>query len=238
MPPISWLRMVSVLNHPRRRTTENYWKAPIKWNAKAHEFKREHGHRPRVFCAPLADVFDNQVPPEWRVDLFALIRECYELDWLVLTKRPQNILKMLPSDWSNGYRNVWLGVTAENQMFFDQRWKLLQNVPAAIKFISYEPALGPLRLPKQNPLPDWLISGGESGGRARPLNPQWVRDVIADCRRSGIAPFHKQWGTYASNPLVIEKVMSIKDAKALDGYGKGGGLVGEKLVREYPLPIR
>jgi len=76
-----------------------------------------------------------------------------------------------------------------------------QHIPAIIKFMSYEPALGPLRLPKHNPLPDWLISGGESGGGARPLDPQWVRDIIADCRRKGVAPFHKQWGTYASNPL-------------------------------------
>jgi protein gp37 len=222
----------------RKRTSEDNWKGPVKWNAKAREFRREYGHRPRVFCASLADVFDNRVPPEWRADLFALIRECYELDWLMLTKRPQNILKMLPSDWGNGYRNVWLGVTTESQPYFDQRWKILQNIPAAMKFISYEPALESLRLPKHNPLPHWLISGGESGGRARPLKPQWVRDVIADCRRSGIAPFHKQWGTYASNPLVIEKGMSIKDAKAVDQFGKGGGLVDGKLVREYPLPVR
>jgi protein gp37 len=172
-------------NHPRRRTTESYWKEPIKWNACA--FKREHGHWSRVFCASLADVFDNQVPLEWRGDLFALIRKCPRLDWLLLTKRPQNIKKMLPADWGRGYQNVWLGVTAENQMFFDQRWKLLQNIPAAIKFISYEPALGPLRLPKHNPLPDWLISGGESGGGARSLVPQWVRNIILS--------FHHSTGT-------------------------------------------
>jgi protein gp37 len=105
-------------------------------------------------------------------------------------------------------------VTAENQLWFDRRWKHLQNIPAAIKFISYEPALGPLRLPRQGPVPDWLISGGESGGGARPLNPQWVRDIIADCHAKGVAPFHKQWGTYASNPLVIEQGMTIADAKA------------------------
>jgi protein gp37 len=153
----------------------------------------------------------------------------------MLTKRPQNILKMLPAHWGDGYRNVWLGVTAENQTYFDQRWKLLQNIPAIIKFISYEPALGPLRLPKHGPLPDWLISGGESGGGARPLDPQWVRDIIADCRRKGVTPFHKQWGTYSSNPLVVEQRMSIAEAKALDKYGKGGGLVDGELVREYPM---
>ena len=121
---------------------------------------------------------------------------------------------MLPSDWGDGYRNVWLGVTAENQTYFDQRWKHLQNIPAVIKFISYEPALGPLRLPTHGPYPDWLISGGESGGGARPVNPQWVRDIIADCRRRGVVLFHKQWGTYPSNPLVVEQRMSIAEAKA------------------------
>ena len=139
---------------PRKRTSEQNWKNPIKWNAEARAFKREHGRRPRVFCASLADVFDNQAPSEWRKDLFALIRECRRLDWLMLTKRPQNILKMLPADWGDGYRNVWLGATAEDQTYFDQRWKYLQNIPAVIKFISYEPALGRLRLPKHGPYPD------------------------------------------------------------------------------------
>jgi protein gp37 len=137
----------------RKRTSEANWKKPLKWNAEAGDFKQEHGHRPRVFCASLADVFDNQVDPSWREDLFSLIRECRRLNWLVLTKRPQNIAKMLPDDWGDGYRNVWLGVTAESQWYFDQRWERLQRIPASIKFISYEPAIGPLRLPKHAPFP-------------------------------------------------------------------------------------
>jgi protein gp37 len=220
----------------RKRTSEENWKKPIKWNAEASAFKKENGRRPRVFCASLADVFDNQVDPAWREDLFALIRECRRLNWLVLTKRPQNISKMLPLDWGDGYRNVWLGMTAEDQEWFDRRWRILQKVPARIKFISYEPAIGPLRLPSQGPLPDWLISGGESGGGARSLDPQWVRNIITDCRRTGVAPFHKQWGSYRNNPLVVEQGMSIKEAEALDPSGKGGGLVDGKLVREFPLP--
>jgi protein gp37 len=222
----------------RKRTSEANWRKPVKWNATARAFKREHTHRPRVFCASLADVFDNRVPLEWRRDLFALIRECKRLDWLMLTKRPQNIEKMLPADWGDGYRNVWLGVTAENQTYFDQRWKHLQNIPAVIKFISYEPALGPLRLPRHGPLPDWLISGGESGGGARPLDPQWVRDIIADCRHKGVAPFHKQWGTYSSNPLVVQQGMSIEAAKRADLFGKGGGLLDGRIVRDFPTPRR
>jgi protein gp37 len=225
-------------NHPRRRTSQANWKKPGKWNSEAKTFSRQHGRRPRVFCASLADVFDNQVDSTWRKDLFALIRKCRRLDWLVLTKRPQNIVKMLPPDWGDGYRNVWLGVTAEDQFWFDLRWKHLQNVPATKKFISYEPALGPLRLPNRGPLPDWLISGGESGPAARPMDPQWARDIIADCYREGVTPFHKQWGTYGSNPLVIEQGMTITDAKVMDKFGKGGGLVDGKLIREFPVPVR
>ena len=123
-------------DYPRRRASERKWQEPIKRNEEARAFKREHGHRPRVFCASLADVFDNQVDPKWRKDLFALIRECRRLDWQILTKRPQNILKMLPSDWGEGYRNVWLGVTAEDKARFDLRWKVLQQISSVIKFIS------------------------------------------------------------------------------------------------------
>ena len=218
-----------------KRTSEANWKKPLKWNAEARTFKAEYGHRPRVFCASLADVFDNQVPSKWRRDLFALIGECRRLNWLVLTKRPQNIRKMLPDDWGDGYRNVWLGVTAESQMYFDQRWPYLQNIPAVIKFISYEPALGPLRLQKHDPFPDWLISGGESSPGARPMKSQWVRNIIADCRDRGVAPFHKQWGNYQNNPLVVEHGMSTRDAQALDKLGKGGRLVDGLVVQEYPV---
>jgi hypothetical protein len=87
-------------------------------------------------------------------------------------------------------------------------------------------------------VPDWLISGGESGGGARPLEPQWIRDIIADCRRKGVARFHKQWGTYSSNPLVVEQGMSIAEAKSADPFGKGGGLVDGEIVREFPTPRR
>jgi protein gp37 len=221
-------------DNPRRKTSEAYWKGPLRWNANALQFTREH-HRPqRVFCASLADVFDNQADTGWRKGLFALIRDCKDLDWLILTKRPQNIKKMLPPDWGDGYPNVWLGATAEDQARFDQRWRHLRMVPAAVRFISYEPAIGPLRMPIVGPYPDWLISGGESGGSARPMNPQWARDVISDCKRAGVAAFHKQWGNYRNNPLVVEGGWTIKDAEVEDRHGKGGGLLDGRLWREFP----
>jgi protein gp37 len=233
----AWAKRTGVVrwgNHPRRRTTKSYWKKPIKWNATARAFKRQHAHWPRIFCASLADVFDNQVSPEWRVDLFALIRQCPQLDWLLLTKRPQNIKKMLPPDWGSGYQNVWLGVTAENQFYFDQRWPILQKIPVVIKFISNEPALGSLTLPKHCSLPDWIITGGESGGGARQLKPRWIRNIIEECQDRGVAVFHKQWGHYKNNPLVREQGLTPSEAKAIDHFGKGGGLVDGVLVREFP----
>ncbi len=100
---------VSWGNHPRRRTTESYWKAPVAWNSRAAEFQSKFRRRQRVFCASLADVFDNQVDAAWRRDLFDLIRACDQLDWLLLTKRPQNIRKMLPADWAQGLREYLVG---------------------------------------------------------------------------------------------------------------------------------
>ena len=180
-------------NHPRRRTTESYWRNPLNWNGQARSFQTKHGRRQRVFCASLADVFDNQIDPNWRSDLFNLIRACDQLDWQLLTKRPQNIRKMLPSDWGEGYPNVWLGTTAEDASAYRQRVSHLLKVPCAIHFVSYEPAIGPLGpLVVDGRYPDWLIIGGESGVRSdliRATDPQWARDAIAECRRFGIAPF-------------------------------------------------
>jgi protein gp37 len=228
-------------NYPRRRTTDAYWRAPLKWNGQARSFQDEHRRRQRVFCASLADVFDNQVDPGWRSDLFDLIRACDELDWQLLTKRPQNIRKMLPPDWGNGYPNVWLGTTAEDAIAYRQRASHLLKVPAAIHFVSYEPAIGPLgRLDVEGLRPDWLIIGGESGVRSdliRPTEPKWARDAIAACRRLGVAPFLKQWGTYRNNPYVVEAGLSFPEAMEIDPpeNGKGGGKLDDQLWREFPI---
>lgn len=176
----------------RRRTTAANWRQPIIWDRRA----AEAGTRARVFCASLADVWDNQVPHEWRIDLFALIRATPNLDWLLLTKRPQNIAKMLPIatvDFSPfPWPNVWLGTTAEDQAHYDQRWGHLSKIPAAVRFISYEPALGPLKLINHRYLPDWLICGGESGGNARTMDPAWARAIRDECAELNVEFFFKQ----------------------------------------------
>jgi protein gp37 len=227
-------------DHPRRRTTDAYWRNPLTWNSHARSFQIKHGRRQRVFCASLADVFDNQVDPQWRSELFNLIRACDQLDWQLLTKRPQNIRKMLPVDWGSGYSNVWLGTTAEDAQAYRQRVSHLLKVRSIIHFVSYEPAIGPLgQLDIDGRHPDWLIIGGESGVRSdliRFTNPQWARDVIAECRRLGAAPFLKQWGTYKNNPMVVEGGYSDQQAIKLDPpeNGKGGGKLDGQLWREFP----
>ncbi|OCP38128.1 DUF5131 family protein [Ensifer sp. LC163] len=223
-------------NSPRKRTTEAYWKAPHIWQKKSAQFAAQHGRRQRVFCASLADVFDNKADPVWREELFCIIKATPALDWQLLTKRPQNIRKMLPNDWGDhGYANVWLGFTAEDQTRYEQRKRFIAEVPAAVWFISYEPAIGPLRIAENDPKPNWLISGGESGHGARPMLAQWARDVISDCQRLGIAAFHKQWGAIGNNPLVQEQGMAPSEVKELDTFGKGGGLLDGQLIREFPI---
>jgi protein gp37 len=174
------------------------------------------------------------VPQAWRADLWQLIRQTPRLDWQLLTKRPQNIKMMLPPDWGDGWPNVWLGTTCESQEYFDQRWLILRRIPARVYFISYEPALGGLRLPRRGLLPDWLIAGGESGRVRRPCEPQWLRDIAADCEQRCVALFVKQWGGYDNNPLVREDGLSIAQAKIADPHGKGGALLDGVLIHEYP----
>lgn len=168
----------------RKRTSVANWRKPRQWA------KASNGSRPRVFCASLADVFDNKAPDGARADLFDLIRSTPELDWLLLTKRPENIRKMLPADWSDGWPHVWLGTTCEDQANYDRRWPIMASVPAAVRFISYEPAIGKLGYVWGKP--DWIICGGESGAGARLMEADWARGVRDQCSASGIAFFMKQ----------------------------------------------
>ncbi|MCY3933541.1 MAG: DUF5131 family protein [Acidobacteria bacterium] len=220
----------------RKRTSASYWRKPLSWNRKAEKERRRH----RVFCASLADVFDSRAPEGAREDLWPLIRETPNLDWLLLTKRPQSIERMLPDDWGFGYKNVWLGISAEDQNHYDLRWPILAAVPAAIRFISYEPALGPISMKDHSTYPDLSIYGGESGPGARTNKPEWARQNRDECAELGVAFFFKQWGTYLSNPLVREVGMTTAEARKLDKDGKGGGRIDGEIIRQIPpsaLPV-
>lgn len=200
----------------RRRTTESYWQQPRKWNAQA----AAEGRRYRVFCASLADVFDNAVLFDWRLELFELIRATPHLDWLLLTKRIGNAAAMIeevmrhidightPAFATWPWPNVWIGATMVNQEEIDRDLMRLVRTPAAKRFLSIEPMLGPITFAEawieesypvnERPIEriDWVIAGGESGHSARPAHPDWFRTLQAECEAVGVPFFFKQWGEW------------------------------------------
>lgn len=243
---------------PRRRTSIENWKLPLRWDAKAFFECRTCGlrgddrewlsiphpddespvrgcprcrssgiepARRRVFCASLADVFDNEVDPQWRVDLFNLIAATPNLDWLLLTKRIGNVSRLTAEAIGPGWMpgNVWLGITICNQAEADRDIPKLHATPAAIRFLSMEPLLGPVdlwphldveKVPSDGGVLfegggnthgiDWVIVGGESGPHARPMQPDWVRDLRLQCSRAGVRFLFKQWGEWGPiyQPLI------------------------------------
>lgn len=245
---------------PRRLTGASNWNKPIKWNAQAklqHDawegFKAQHPgltddqleakgfskpRRPRVFCASLADVFDNAVNPSWRADLFGLILKTPYLDWLLLTKRIGNVQSMLAElahesdpDLSlldmMPLPNVWIGATIVNQEEADRDIPKLLQVPAKVRFLSMEPLLGPVDLRFTNGLVhghdaadyllDWVIVGGESGPGARPMHPEWARSLRDQCAVAEVPFLFKQWGEWIaegmSMPTPPEKMPSLESRR-------------------------
>lgn len=199
---------------PRRRTSTTNWNEPLKWNAKA----KAAGRRARVFCASLADVFDPEAPEGAPEDLWALIRLTPNLDWLLLTKRPERIRASLPKEWGAGWPNVWLGTSVENQAAADLRIPVLAQVPARVQFLSAEPLLGPVNITAAHTRIEgacqihWAIVGGESGPGHRPMETAWARDLRDECRQLGIAFFFKQLG----------------------GLRPGTGDLDGEVIREFP----
>jgi protein gp37 len=157
---------------------------------------------------------DAPGPNEWRADVWSVIRATPWLDYQLLTKRPENIAAMLPADWGQGWPNVWLGTSIEDRHVVE-RARVLAAVPAAVRFISYEPAIGPVFFdgcdePFDHPWQDqhwsdhsedaeldltgihWLIAGGESGPGHRPMELEWALDAREACERAETAFFFKQ----------------------------------------------
>ena len=257
----------------RRRTSEANWKQPMRWNAEAERI----GVRYRVFCASLADVFDNEVPAEWRADLFDLIAKTPNLDWLLVTKRVGNVERMVmdalrtmfirtnqePPTWP--WANVWLGITVVNQAEADRDIPKLLSTPAALRFLSMEPLLGPVNLRHLNedqetnevdclhpwtweqeieawrdtddeweeqfednfgiaaseaagpmhPTVDWVIVGGESGPKARPMHPEWARGIRDQCEAAGLAFMFKQHGEWLATDFCDDDMASLPSKRTV-----------------------
>lgn len=248
----------------RSLTSEVNWKQPLKWNREAaaawenweaavNARAGDSGpmpQRPRVFCASLADWLDEEVPIEWLARLMELVMMTPHLDWLLLTKRPQNWetritaalaeVERIKGDWpdrdpetqtgtmlndwlaGNPPANVWIGTTVEDQARADERIPLLLNIPARVRFLSCEPLLEKVDLhsphiavetwrvgesfngpPPLNGI-HWVICGGESGPKARPMHPDWARSLRDQCAAAGVPFFFKQWGEWVPGAIVHE----------------------------------
>lgn len=171
----------------RRTFGDKHWNEPLKWDRAA----AQEGRVRRVFSSSMCDVFeDHPTIALEREKLWALVRRTPSLHWQLLTKRSDRIAANLPADWGQGYANVWLGVSIENDDYV-HRAEDLRAIPAAVRFVSYEPALGPVPSLDLTGI-DWLIYGGESGPGWRDHDVQWARDARALCDRSGTAFFYKQ----------------------------------------------
>lgn len=183
---------------PRRRTSTANWNLPKRWNAQADAFMAQHGRRQRVFCASLADVFDNAVDPQWRADLFELIERTPNLDWLLLTKRVGNVVPMsMNANWPMPMpRNIWLGASIVNREEMLRDGPKLKQVPARVHFWSCEPLLSDLGEIPRELMPHWIIAGGESGPGARPMHPDWARSLRDQCEAAGVPFLFKQWGEW------------------------------------------
>jgi protein gp37 len=212
---------------PRRFFGPSHWNEPYAWDRAA----KKEGVKRRVFCASMADVFEDYQGPDRekllvaRETLQLLILNTPNLIWLLLTKRPENILGMLHREFVGPWpANAWLGTTVENQEQADKRIPELLKVPAKVRFLSCEPLLGPVDLGHATPcgyycqqptaedegrhidhqffVPGirggicWVICGGESGPGARPMHPNWARSLRDQCQAASVPFFFKQWGDW------------------------------------------
>jgi len=247
----------------RRLTSDANWQLPVRWQRQAAAFYAQHGRRRRVFCASLADVFDNEVDPGWRSNLLRLILDTPALDWLLLTKRIGNVTPMLAEiagdlqlvahhAWTGALPpNVWLGITVVNQAEADRDVPKLLWTPAAVRFLSVEPMLGAINLRcidvdgdhEIHPLTgttecvdetdeeapdlrglDWVICGGESGPKARPMHPDWARSLRDQCASAGVPFLFKQWGEWGPDWEGAETCSACGRTKfdAINSHGECG----------------
>lgn len=198
MPAFAGRAFTDVACHPERLDQPLRWKKPR-----------------RVFVNSMSDLFHESVPVEFIAQLFDVMARCPQHTFQILTKRPARMQFLLRSEWDRKpLPNVWLGVSIEDQATADERIPLLLQTPAAVRWVSAEPLLGPVDLywlwSKQvkrhglgQPLPvgmyaklNWVVVGGESGPRARPMHPQWARDLRDQCAAAGVPFLFKQWGEW------------------------------------------
>lgn len=233
-------------NHKRVLTSEKYWEQPLRWNKQSKSkhnawsrFKEQYPGlsdeqlisngfikpvKPKVFCGSMCDWLDNQVPIDWLSDLMDLVARTPYLNWLMLTKRPDQYFKRVSESCTYGRiltsytppSNVFLGITICNQKEADRDIPKLLNIPVTKRFLSIEPMLGAIDISAYIKNIDWVIVGGESGRKARPMHPDWVRGVRDQCREACIPFFFKQWGEWLPRSGCYHKFTDGKSLEDVD----------------------
>jgi protein gp37 len=197
--------------NPRVRTSAGNWAQPLAWDRAA----AKSGEQTLVFCASLADVFDHEVPSQWKEDLWKLIEATPHLTWQLLTKRPEWFWLWPVDDLRQS--NVWIGTTVEDQQRADERIPHLLKIPARLHFVSCEPLVGPVDL-NLGSIPrsaiDWIIAGGESGPKARPMDGAWATSLRDQAKTFGVPFMFKQWGGSITHRLLEGREWSEKPGVA------------------------
>lgn len=213
---------------------------------------KAESRRLRVFCQSMSDTFEGPetmggrtvfntpgdpfTNPNYaltfklRKELLLEIEAHPELDFLLLTKRPENVMRMTPMKWAGGLpTNLWIGTSVENREAL-HRLDDLRNIPAAVRFVSNEPAIGNLGQVNLEGI-HWWIAGGESGPNARPMHPDWARSLRDQCVAAEVPFFFKQWGEWMPENCVPPKpeVRSIRVGKA-----RAGRLLDGREWNEFP----
>lgn len=181
----------------------------------------KRGVRERVFINSMSDTFEDRDDlNQARTALWLAVYGVSNLDIILLTKRPENVMKMVPAHWATDWPvHVWIGTTVENQEMADFRIPELLSIPAKVRFLSCEPLLGPVDLTKNAPNPfgffeediHWVICGGESGPQARPMHPDWARSLRDQCKAAGVPFMFKQWGEWVGGKFDARKGKAMLD---------------------------
>jgi len=189
-----------------RFLSKEYWRKPLQWNEKCYKESKKR----LIFCGSMCDWADLAAPKSEREKLWLTILVTKNLHWQLLTKRPESLNILLPKDWGEGYSNISLGVSIENQKT-KHRINTLRQFNAKVKFLYCEPLLEPLGELDLTGI-DWVICGGESGPGAREMSWESVFDLFAECKKQRVPFFFKQWGDVNKKnpPKIAGKIAEIK----------------------------
>lgn len=240
-----------------------YPEAPHHFNVTLHPDRLEQPlrwHKPRrIFVCSMGDLFHEDVPSWFLDDVFSQMFVCNQHTFQILTKRPMRMLRYWKTKSYSPSSNVWLGVSVENQATADERIPILLRILATVRFVSLEPLLGPVDIspymlhPSRksldfNKMPgkgdgftypftglDWVIVGGESGPGARPMKPDWARNIRDQCQTAGVPFFFKQWGAcmpYEGAGASVRWADGVTMLRV--GKKAAGRLLDGKLHEEYP----